>query len=120
MEGNQNFSMAAGDDRVLDFTTTGLSAVSDVDEATWVLMEKAGGTVLIRKTLDVVIPAPGGITVALDPEGLLISVALAAADTEALAGIYRHELSVDSAGVQLTVAQGKAVIRESLSDPTGP
>lgn len=102
--------MWAGDYQALEFTVTGITDATDVDEASWVLRASATGSDLITKSLGT------GISVATGTESVVVTVTLDPDDTAGLCGTYLHELELtDVSGHPVTVATGTARIEYSMT-----
>jgi len=97
---NQDFTMASGDTKYLDYTITMTGTLSGCT-AKWVLYK--GSTVVITKTTTAGISITGDTT---------LRVTLSPTDTASLAGVYKHELQItDGSGNVCTVAVGTSTIK---------
>lgn len=113
---NQDFEMWAGDYKTLEFTVTGVATAAAVAAAEWKMTRVIGATRSVTKTLSVVPPLTGGITVADVLSTVVVTVVLLAADTDTYPGTYRHELEcTDTNGHSETVSVGTATVHDSLT-----
>jgi hypothetical protein len=110
---NQNFEVYAGDDAAVVITVTNDAGTAidlhDVQEIEWKAYDGAGATVLTRTKTG------GDITFVTSGTDGQISIALAAADTDDLAGWYWHSARLtDASGNKSTFEQGRllAKVRE--------
>lgn len=108
----QNYEMVSGDTKLLIVTVTDDNGeVVDVSGAsvTYVIADRE---TRVTKTTD------SGITIGPDPdtpEQVAVLVTLAPADTEALAGLYGHEMQVtDTQGNVSTVLGGQVGIARDI------
>lgn len=108
-----NFSMFAGDTKVLEIVVVDESNVVVDLTATvirWQLAKQVTDSPIISKSIG------SGIEVVSAPGGRF-NVSLAPADTLNLSGTYYFESELDKAGVISTVLTGNADIKPALIDP---
>ena len=104
-----DFSMSSGDTKNISITITDSAGDAvDLTGATSIWAIYSGGTALLTKT-----SAAGAITYG-GASTNVATVAVAAADTESIAGgVYRHELEItDTSGNVSTACSGTVVIVE--------
>ena len=104
---NRNFCMDAGDDKQIVITVKDAAGQAvNVNGFTpdWGLFRISDGFRLVTKS-------GAGQAEVTDASGGVITVTLAASDTESLSGVYQHQLDVeDTSGNNATVAGGTLTI----------
>jgi len=108
----QNFEMWAGDTKDLTVTITGSDSSGyslTGASVTWLLEESPGSGSLVRKHISGSVSGSG-----ISISASIMTVSIAASDTEGLAGTYYHEAeATDAAGNVATLFVGSAKINKS-------